>query len=138
VNRDGYRDTLVASHPGNTSRLTHAAFSPRLREPRARAIAEDIMSAPHTVPLDGYAALEIGRIESLIESLDAAIEEKGAARSQSLIGLRLSASGRLDRWLSRFGLTPAERAEWAAQLGKASLGEQIRRRLGEADDGRAG
>lgn len=65
MNPDGHPEPLVASHPANTSRLTHAAFSPRLREPRAREIAEDIMSAPYTTPLDGYAALEIGRLESV-------------------------------------------------------------------------
>lgn len=89
--------------------------------------------APHTTPLDGYAALEIGRVVALIESLDAALDEAGPVRRQSLVALRLQASGRLERWLRQFGLTPAERAGWAAQLGRGSLADQIRRRLGEVD-----
>jgi hypothetical protein len=52
---------------------------------------------------------------------------KGQVRS--LIDLRNRLSGRLERWLREYGLTPAARAEWAARLAEGGLGSQIRRQL---------
>jgi hypothetical protein len=51
---------------------------------------------------------------------------KGTA---SLLDARLRVSGRLERWLAAYGLTPAARASWAAALARGgSVAEEIARR----------
>jgi hypothetical protein len=71
ANPNGYPDTLVPAPEGNALAAKHAAYSARLREPRAREVAERIMAAPHTNDLDELGAVEIGRLEALIEAIDA-------------------------------------------------------------------
>jgi len=73
--------------------------------PRAREIADALMAAPHTVPLDQLAAEEIGALLARIEALDAALENRqpGSKGTATLLDLRLRASARLERWLREFG-----------------------------------
>lgn len=133
MNPDGHPQTLEASHPGNASNLRHGAYSPRLREPRAREVAEAIMAEPHTAPIDTLGAVEIGRLEALIEALDDAIADVSlttrSTRIERLVEMRLRASRRLAEWLDRYGATPKGRAEWARQLAEGeSFAETLRRR----------
>jgi hypothetical protein len=118
VNPDGHSQTLEPRHPGNTNAARSGVYSPRLREPRAREIADAIMVEPHTVAIDAIGAAEIGRIEALIEAIDTEIARSrliSASKASSLLDLRLRASRRL--------------AEWARQLAESeSLGETIRRK----------
>src|SRR4051794_29966552 len=100
MNANGNAKTLTPAEPGNTLAARHAVYSPRLREPRAREIAEAIMEGAHTVPLDLLAALEVGRLVALIESLDVALGEGGpvnptTAKARAVVDLRLRASRRL-------------------------------------------
>ena len=73
---EGNPGSLVPQY-GNAHSARHGAYSPRLREPRARKVADEVMAAPHTVPLDEYGALEIGRLVALIQALDAALSHRG-------------------------------------------------------------
>ena len=110
-------------------------YSGRGLAPRAAEVAEALMMLPHAHPLDRLAAEEIGSIVAALESIDRQIRKRGVppvARSQ-LMELKKGLGRELRAWLQEFGGTPRARAEWAAQLGKGSLGEQIRRRLDEAD-----
>jgi len=61
VNENGHAGTLTPVGEGNTLALRHAAYSPRLREPRARDIADALMQAGDMTELDLLVALEIGR-----------------------------------------------------------------------------
>lgn len=61
MNANGNAGTLTPVGEGNALALRHAAYSPRLREPRARAVADALMGAPHMTELDLFGALEIGR-----------------------------------------------------------------------------
>jgi hypothetical protein len=131
VNRNGTPTNLVPSHPQNTSAAKHAVYSPRLREPRAREIAEHVLSAPWTCDLDAIGAAEIGRLLALIEALDDAIANAKAATLARLIDQRIRASRRLLDWLGRYGMTPHARAEWAASLGGDNLAAEIARRRAE-------
>ncbi len=129
----GHPQTLRASHPGNTSNAKHGVYSARLREPRAQEIRDAIMDEPHTAPIDAIGAAEIGRIEALIEAIDAEIARAGITTRnggvRELVAVRLRASNRLADWLDRYGATPKGRAEWARQLAEGeSLAESIRRR----------
>lgn len=99
MNHHGHPKTLEASHPENTSNLRHGAYSPRVRDPRAQEIAEAIMAEPHTAAIDTLGAVEIGRLEALIEALDAEIGRIGVgskgAKIGTLLEMRLRATRRL-------------------------------------------
>jgi hypothetical protein len=135
MNEAGHPSTLVAAHPGNRNRELHGAYGARRElDPRAAEIAEALLeAAPHAIPLDTLAAQEIGSLAVLLERVDAALSdgrvENRRGQVRSLIDLRNRLSGRLERWLREFGLTPAARADWAARLAEGGLGSQIRRRL---------
>ena len=119
ANPRGNSASLVPQH-GSTHNARHGAYSPRLREPRARKVADEIMAAPHTVQLDEYGALEIGRLVALCNALDVALSQRGVVgkggRVRDLVDARLRASRQLAAWLDRYGMTPKGRAEWARQL----------------------
>jgi hypothetical protein len=139
VNQAGNPSTLVAAHPGNQNRFAHGAYSPRRElEPRAAEIAEALLEAPHTVALDRLAAEEIGALVLLLDRVDAALSdgrvENRRGQVRSLIDLRNRLSGRLERWLREFGLTPASRADFAATLAQGGLAAEIaRRRRADSD-----
>ncbi len=102
-------------------------------EPRAEEIAEAILSEPHVVPLDRLGAVEIGRLEALIEALDRELARVGlAGRGQRVVWLldtRLRASSKLVALLDRFAATPKGRSQWGRDLAESeSLAESIRRR----------
>jgi len=137
MNRDGTPTNLVpGAPPGNSNRLDHGAYAeqlPRDLEPRAREIAEALMTAPHVDPLDRIGVDEIGALVAQLERIDAALVDgrvegrQGQARPPDRTRGRLS--GRLQTWLKQFGLTHASRAEWARQLAEGeSLAQSIRRR----------
>lgn len=122
MNRTGHKQTLVSSHPANKNAVRHGVFSPRVLAPRAREIADGLMSAAHTSPLDQLAAEEIGALVALIEAADRDLTERGLTRKgepRSLLELRIRLSGRLERWLKEFGGTPASRLAWVDSLSRA-------------------
>jgi hypothetical protein len=99
ANPDGHPASLEPYRAGNTHSLRHGVYSQRVQEPRAREVAEAILAADHTVPLDEYGALEIGRLVALIDALDAALTRGGVIgrhdKVRSVVDLRLRASRRL-------------------------------------------
>jgi hypothetical protein len=90
---------------GNVLAAKHGVFSKdrRMLEPRAQEIAERILEAPHTVELDEIGAVEIGRLEALIETIDRDLAERG--RGHSVVVFK-SANG-LPRDASRGLRSPA-------------------------------
>jgi hypothetical protein len=135
VNRDGHPQTLVAAHPGNNNRLAHGLYSKR-REiaPEALEIAADLMQLPHVTDSDYRAAVEIAKLELLVDRIDLAIadaplERRGQVRS--LVDQRRRMTTSLERWYVQFGLTPNARAEWAAKLARPSFMEQVEQRRRE-------
>jgi hypothetical protein len=136
VNPNGNQATLIPAHPGNQNAVRSGAFSRtgRVLAPRAQDIADELMQAPHTVPLDRVAAEEIGQLVALIEAIDCDIAERGLRSRRSLLDLRLRASGRLEKWLTQFGATPQSRATWAATLAQGGLAVEIARRRSQADE----
>ncbi len=132
-NPNGTPANLVASHPANANAAKRGIWSPRLLEPRAQEIAAEIMAAPWASALDELAAVEIARICALIEAIDDEIASRGVTGRggdvRKMIEIRLKASGRLQTWLDRFGLTPKGRADFAAVLASGeSIADAIRRR----------
>jgi hypothetical protein len=133
----GHPSTLIASHPGNRSAAKSGAFS-RTGAPnaeRAQVVASAILEAPHTDALDWIAAREIGALVALIEAIDRDLAKRGGmdgrGNPRKILDMRLRASGRLERWLKEFGLTPASRAEWARTLAEGNLASEIAKRRGQ-------
>lgn len=132
-NPGGTPANLVASHPANAHNERNHVFSARLREPRAREVAESLLSLPHVIDADDLAAVEVGRLEALVEALDTEILRTGMSgetqRVDMLLTLRLRASGRLMEALDRFGGTPLARAKWARELAEGeNLAQSIQRK----------
>ena len=140
MNQKGHPPTLQPSQPANRNRLQHGVYSANRTalEPRAREIAEGILAEPHVAEIDEIGAVEIGRLEALIEAIDADLAERGLTNkrgdSRSLVDLRLRASRRLAEWLDRYGLTPHARAEWAAKLARPSFAEMVEQRRREIEE----
>jgi hypothetical protein len=117
-----------------SSRLTVARWS------RARERSPSASWKRRTrFELDEIGAVEIGRLEALIEAIDRDLAERGlttrGGNSRRLLDLRLRASRRLAEWLDRYGMTPHARAEWAARLARPSFAEEVERRLREMEEG---
>ena len=121
--------------PGNTFNLKHGAYSPRLLSERAEEISQEVLRAPWACELDRLGALEIGRLEALIEKIDQAIEQGGitgkGGQVKAVVDIRIRASRRLTEVLALYGLLPHARASWAAALGGSNLSAEIARRRGE-------
>jgi len=133
VNRHGTPANLIApAEIENTRALRHGVYSPRVLEPIAQEIASRILDAPHTVELDEIGAVEIGRLEALIQAIDGDLAARGltgkGGDARTLVDLRLRASRRLAEWLDRYGMNPQARAQWAAALGSGGLAAEIARR----------
>jgi hypothetical protein len=96
------------------------------------------MEAPHTVQLDRIGAEEIGSLLVQLERIDAALEdgrvEGKAGQARALIDLRSRLSGRLEKWLAAYGLTPLSRATWAESLARGGLAAEMARRRAAAGD----
>ena len=115
-----------------TPNLRHGFHSQQL-SPRAVEVADAVMEAPWACEMDRIGAEEIGRLVSVVENLDARIEAATSAteaRLRTLLDLRLRANNRLVHLLDRYGMPPAARASWAAQLASR---EALRRRLDEIE-----
>ena len=119
MNKKGTPNNLEPAHPGNVNAVRHGAYSARALEPRREEVVEELMNAPHVVPLDRFVVEEIARLWSLIEAMDADLAERGLRKrdgaTRSMIELRLRASGRLERWLREARLTPATRGKASAE-----------------------
>jgi hypothetical protein len=133
LNRNGHPVTLQASHPNNTNPAKHGIYSARLREPRAQEIAAQIMAAPWAAEhLDEHGAVEIARVEALVEVLDEQIRQTGGKVRRDFVALRLRASRELREWLNVYGLVPHAQATWAAALGGSNLAAEITRRRAQS------
>src|SRR6266700_5552984 len=119
MNKKGTPNNLEPAQPGNVNALRHGAYSARALEPRREEVVEELMNAPHIVPLDRFVVEEIARLWTMIEAMDADLAERGFrkrdAGTRSMIELRLRASGRLERWLREARLTPATRSKAPAE-----------------------
>ncbi|UGS36099.1 hypothetical protein [Capillimicrobium parvum] len=133
MNQTGHPQTLQAVQLGNRNAEQHGLYAGPGREldPLAQEVADWLMQARHTEPLDLMAAIEIGKLAVLIDRVDTAlgdgvVERKGQPRG--LIDMRIRLSSRLEKWLRQFGLTPAARADFAKALAGGSFREKIEAR----------
>lgn len=92
------------------------------------------MAAEHTVPLDRFAAEEIGALVVQLNRIDAALAdgrvENRHGQLRTLLDLRNRTSARLEKWLREFAATPASRAEFRESYARGNLAAEIARRRG--------
>jgi hypothetical protein len=141
MNQEGHKATLVPGHPGNANAIRHGVYSSQT-SPRVKEIEDALMLAPHVVPLDRVAAREIASLLVMAEAIDADIERRGLLNKKTgevrtLVDLRIRLSGRIERWLREFGLTPASRVDWVGVLTSSEdLVSALRREMtGQGDAG---
>src|SRR4051812_39648828 len=100
MNVKGNPQTLRASQPGNKNAVKSGVYSPRALAPRAREVADALLAAPHTAPLDQIAAEEIGSLVATLEAIDLDLLERGLTdrrgHARSLLDYRVRLSGRLE------------------------------------------
>lgn len=109
VNKNGNPGTLVSAHPGNTNAARHGAYSPRLIEPRAREIEEELIRAFEFTATQRVAAHEVAHCMAILDAIDRDLDERGlvdrSGESRSILNHRARISGRLDHWLAK--ISPA-------------------------------
>lgn len=128
-NPNGNVANLLASHPGNSNRLSHGVYSQRV-PPEAADLADALMAElPHAAPSDRLAVEEAAAIVALIGRIDAALAERIAGRGQvrALLDIRVRLSGRLERWLAALGATPQARAALGSTVASGSLAAELAR-----------
>jgi hypothetical protein len=132
-NSDGHPSTLVASHPGNSNRLSHGAYARGL--PAQTADLADALMAqlPHAAPSDRLAVEEAASLLLLIDRIDSVLGDRIAGRGQvkALLDIRVRLSGRLERWLTALGATPQARAALAGSVASGSLAAELARKAAE-------
>lgn len=135
-NPKGHAETLVASHPDNAHAARHGLFSRtgKVLQPRAQAIADELMTAPHMTSLDRLTVEEIGRVLARIEALDDELDTARGATRKTLLEIRLKASRELRTWLKECGLTPRSRAEFAKKLAEGGLMAEFARRQAQREN----
>lgn len=136
MNSKGHSDSLQPEQWGNRNALKHGAHSPRTLSARAEEVSTWLMTAGHTIGLDQLAADEIGSLISLAEAIDRDLLESGLTNkkgeARSLLDLRVRLSGRLERWLTVFGATPASRLAWVDTSARAgAVANAVKQELAE-------
>ena len=136
MNSKGHSNSLQPEQWGNRNALKHGVNSPRTLCERAAEISAWLMASWHTIGLDQLAADEIGSIISLVEAIDRDLLEHGLTNkkgeARSLLDLRVRLSGRLERWLTVFGATPASRLAWVDTSSRAdAVANAVREELAE-------
>lgn len=109
VNKNGNPGTLVSAHPGNTNAARHGAYSPRLIEPRASEIEEELTRAFEFTATQRVAVHEVARCMAILDAIDRDLDERGlvdrSGESRSILNHRARISRELDRWLAK--ISPA-------------------------------
>jgi hypothetical protein len=133
--------SLEPYRKGNTFGAKSGIRSVRLREPRAREIAAELMQAGHITPLDALTVAQVARTEALIEVIEtelAKVSSRNGRRMKWLAELQLRAINRQTELLRELGMTPRSRAEWLRDVAAGeSLAESIQRRREARERARA-
>jgi hypothetical protein len=138
ANPDGFSQTLVASHPQNTSAVRSGVWSRtgRILQPRAEEIASRLHDAPFVTAADSIGIEEIASTIAVLEAIDRELADglmrRGRDRT-ALLRMRATFSRRLEGWLAHYGWTPRSRGELAHTLaaGETIAAELRRRRNGQ-------
>ena len=109
VNKNGNPGTLVSAYPGNTNAARHGAYSPRLIEPRASEIEEELIRGFEFTATQRVAVHEVAHCMAILDAIDHDLDERGlvdrSGESRSIIKYRARISRELDRWLAK--ISPA-------------------------------
>jgi hypothetical protein len=105
MNRRGYPQTLVASHPGNLNAAKNGVHSPRLIQARAVEIADELAAGYEFTPAERLAVHEAARCIAILEAIDRDLDERGLVDRDGspryLLNHRSRTSRHLEHWLER-------------------------------------
>jgi hypothetical protein len=105
MNRQGYPQTLVASHPGNLNAAKNGVHSPRLIQARAVEIADELAAGYEFTPAERLAVHEAARCIAILEAIDRDLDERGLVDRDGspryLLNHRSRTSRHLEHWLER-------------------------------------
>ena len=129
MNREGNKENLVASHPGNTNAVKKGVHSPRFIEARAAEIKKELASSFDLSPDRLVAAHEVARNMAILEAIDRDLDERGlvgkGGKPSYLLDMRLRVSRQLDHWLAK--LAPEmERQRAADEVASVGREEYLR------------
>ena len=128
-NPNGTPETLVPSHPGNVHAGRHGlrSKSGRMLAPRAKEIADALMSLPHVGGVDVLAAEEIGSVIAALEAIDLELAAHGTKTTTRkwLMEHKARLSRELRAWVKEFGATPRSRADWARALPEREATDEL-------------
>lgn len=135
MNEGGHPETLVASHPANTSAGKRGVFSARMREDQVALRLERLSQAPDILPPDHPLLEAIASQQALIDAMDEDIAARGVTdrngKVRSIVDLRNRAMGRLLRLLEAAGATPDSRRRLDEDRDRARLAAEIKQRADE-------
>lgn len=123
---------LIAAHPANLNAARHGLYSDRALADEIEVEREALLALPWVTEPDRLLVDEVARLRARIAAVDRDLDERGhfgRNGARSLLDHRTRLNAALLRTLAALGASPAERSKWAARLGKASLGEEIRKAL---------
>jgi hypothetical protein len=126
MNRRGHKETLVAHQKGNSNAVKYGVHSPRLISERAAEITNGLLESFDFTAAEMVAVNEAARWGALLEAIDRDLDERGLVdrhgKERYLLALRVRASARLERWLTKLEGTM-----------KRKLGERAMDKLERAD-----
>ena len=141
MNPNGNPASLDIAREGNANAAKYHAYSPRLREGRARELAAQVMElSPVATSVDLIAAHELGALLAHAEAIERALEEGGPINPRrqtvrALLDIRLRVDRRIAEWTARLGLDPASRARVARDLAGGTLAVELAQLAKERVDG---
>jgi hypothetical protein len=137
VNKEGHKETLSPSHPGNTNAVKFGVYSTRLIGERANEIVDGLQQSFELTPVERVAANEAARCVALLEAIDNDLDARGVVdgrgKERSIVQLRVQVSARLERWLDKFASAmerqwpssdapEIERTDYVKELQRIALG----------------
>jgi hypothetical protein len=136
MNKKGHRESLVASHPGNTSAITHGVHSPRMIELRAAEIEAELIESFELSPAYRLAAHEVARNMAVLDAIDNYLNEHGLidrkGKAHYLLEQRTRTSRQLGYWLEKLSpMLERQRADAKPQVEATSQSLDQTRRLCE-------
>jgi hypothetical protein len=105
MNKGGNPKSLVSAHPGNLNAAKHGVHSPRLIQPRATEIADELTQSFAFSPPERLAVHEAARCIAILEAIDCDLDERGlvdnAGEPRYLLNHRARISRQLEQWLAK-------------------------------------
>jgi hypothetical protein len=134
MNKNGNPATLVPAHPGNTNAVRYGVHSPRLIEPRASEIEEELIRLFEFTATQRISLHQVARCMAILDAIDLDLDERGivdrGGKARSILNYRARISRQLDHWLAK--ISPAIDRQTAhnsegRQIGRSDYVRELQR-----------